>query len=355
MSIASTAASWPALAAMGSDWGLLNQYGRLYTTWEVRSRGSDINTLAGAQKVISKELYGMLGNGQYAVVVRNHAREVPAEALAPATSIGATERAVIRDARAALQPGADPAFAARTAKAMQAARWSIASDAVDMLVALDPPLSAAAAAVLASFPPITAPCTNAGMEDAVQVLPDASPNAAQQKTLAYLARKGAELVAHMIATRGRAHPITRGLLTWSRRVVPCRTLQQSSKGIIQSMAWRNCVLMDPDMLMSVPQTLNTLVHELTHLALGVPGHTPAFYKMYRQLLRVASAELGWTVEASCRSKCSLAPGETPQGVCPKCVWEDPPATCALEPTACEPTLDVVPRPQRPRGKITTTR
>jgi hypothetical protein len=54
------------------------------------------------------------------------------------------------------------------------------------------------------------------------------------------------------------------------------------------------------------------------------------------LLRVASEELGWTVEATCRETCfGFEEQGRPERFCPKCLWQSPPDKCTVTAGKCE--------------------
>lgn len=160
--------------------------------------------------------------------------------------------------------------------------------------------------------------------------------AAQRKLLAYLEAKGRELLAHML-TRYPSDRLTKKLnADWSRRVLAMSVQREAEKNAWMSTTGRGgCVYVNMSITGSVPRSLTRLIHELSHVCAGDKGmepHTPLFYATERKLLRIATEDLGWTVENWCREACDLAqdPQPDPTRACPKCWWQRAPSLCVTE-------------------------
>lgn len=166
----------------------------------------------------------------------------------------------------------------------------------------------------------------------------------QRRLLSYLTSKGDEFLAHMYATR-RTLPATRNLLNWGRRIEAISALMEATTNVHGIMLGRpannRCVAVAYDSFSSLPRMLTRVLHELAHVANPntQEAHGPEFYKTFRLFLRVASEELGWTLEATCRETCfSVAePGYDAAKACPKCVWQEPPQSCKPTARQCEPS------------------
>ena len=164
----------------------------------------------------------------------------------------------------------------------------------------------------------------------------------QRKLLAYLTSMGMEFVAHMFATRPK-DVLTRNLLMWNRYIESYSVLAEvttSSHAVtIGAQGGSRCIGVAYDSFSSLPRMLVRLLHELGHVANPGPGaHSPEFYTIFRSFLRIASEEMGWVLEATCRETCfgSTEPGYDPRSVCPRCVWQTPPEECTAQASDCEP-------------------
>jgi len=164
-------------------------------------------------------------------------------------------------------------------------------------------------------------------------------SARQRKLLKYLVTKGEELLAHMVKTRPTSQ-MTKDLLRWNRSIEPFSQEAIDANATFASMSPVNgCMLLDMDSFSSIPRMLTRMIHELSHLtAKEQGGHGPLFYKNFRTLLRIATEELGWTVEATCRETCFVFEDDNPdpEKICPKCLWQRSPETCNPKITKCEP-------------------
>jgi hypothetical protein len=172
----------------------------------------------------------------------------------------------------------------------------------------------------------------------------------EKRLITYLQYKGQELLAHMLAK----YPKDQHTLTlnthWSRRVRPMSAEQEASMAsaimVTNGMPYSMCVHVSMGLMCSVPRSLNNLVHELSHIAADTDGdepHTAKFYSLNRKLMRIASNELGWTLETWCVEACQLRNdplGSSPAAACPKCIWQVPPDQCVAsldrDPRACDP-------------------
>lgn len=159
----------------------------------------------------------------------------------------------------------------------------------------------------------------------------------QRRLVAYLESKGKELLAHMLQKYPN-DPVTKNMdMQWARRVVPM-TIEKENEG-----AWMaanggkyGCVQVNMRLTGSVPRSLTRLIHELSHVSARagtLEQHTPLFYATQRKLLRIATEELGWTVENWCRETCDLS--QDPKGsdatkACPRCYWQRDPVLCVAD-------------------------
>jgi hypothetical protein len=70
---------------------------------------------------------------------------------------------------------------------------------------------------------------------------------------------------------------------------------------------------------SFERLLTRLLHELAHSWYG--NHSAPFYDAQRWFLRVATEDLGWTIDVNCRVCCGYTGAIcSKQTVCPKCNW-----------------------------------
>jgi hypothetical protein len=164
----------------------------------------------------------------------------------------------------------------------------------------------------------------------------------QRRLLAYLSAKGEEFLAHMHETRPTLD-VTRRLLTWGRRIESMSQLAEATSSThaitLGQPVQGRCIAVAFDAFSSLPRMLTRVLHELAHVANDSrQPHGPAFYRILRLFLRIASEELGWTVEATCRETCFLMSeaDATPDAACPKCVWQSPPGQCRPTAAKCEP-------------------
>jgi hypothetical protein len=164
-------------------------------------------------------------------------------------------------------------------------------------------------------------------------------SARQRKLLKYIANKGEELLSHMVYTRP-GEKMTQNLLAWNRDLEPIVQTAADTTGIHGAMLPpNNCMVVDLDSFSSIPRMLTRMIHELSHLTAVGEGHSPVFYKNFRMLLRIATEELGWTVETTCRETCFVFDDNNPdpKKICPKCLWQTLPETCQIEATTCNPS------------------
>jgi hypothetical protein len=83
--------------------------------------------------------------------------------------------------------------------------------------------------------------------------------------------------------------------------------------------------------------LTRVLHELAH-STGY-YHDRDFYDTQRFFMKVATEELGWRLDVTCRVCCETSvPCET---VCPKCTWTEDPKTCNDTKEQCRPDRDEV--------------
>ena len=164
-------------------------------------------------------------------------------------------------------------------------------------------------------------------------------NRHQQRMLAFLKAKMLELLAHLLAKYPN-DPATKNMhANWTREVLPLAQYTRSDRpgtllmGAVGQQG-AMCMVVNMMAMRPVPSSLNSLVHELSHMAHLTPsqgGHTAEFYHTHRRLMRIASDELKWTLEASCRDTCDVATDKAnsrnPTGFCSTCQWADPAAQC----------------------------
>lgn len=165
----------------------------------------------------------------------------------------------------------------------------------------------------------------------------------QRKLLDYLTQKGLELITHLHATRPAEEPTKKLVDSWNRQVVALSETSDLTSGVMGSFQYKTgCLGVAFDSFSSLPRMLTRLIHELTHGAAPVgSSHGPDFYAIYRKYMRIATEELGWTLEGTCRETCfgeKFEKGYDPKKACPKCVWQQDPATCGnkAKPSLCEP-------------------
>ena len=148
------------------------------------------------------------------------------------------------------------------------------------------------------------------------------------------------MLAHMVRTRPEM-PVTQNLLFWNRTIEPMSQMQadlmKANSAIYPT--GNGCMVFNMDTFSGVPRVLTRLLHELTHAAVQPNrSHGPAFYSTLRFLMRVATEELGWTLEASCREACFGTDDKKgtnrPDQFCPKCLWQSPTDKCVLTTEWC---------------------
>lgn len=166
----------------------------------------------------------------------------------------------------------------------------------------------------------------------------------QQRAIAYMQDKARALLAHLL-TKHPKDPHTRLLnMHWCRRVVPMSESSEVGPTMkVTGVRYSRCVAVSLDLMAGMPRSLNTLLHELAHIASGSDPHGPDFYTVNRKFLRIATQELNWTLETWCRETCDLGKDRNttnPAAVCPKCTWQAPPDRCmaavATQPRVCRP-------------------
>ena len=218
------------------------------------------------------------------------------------------------------------------------AKWSMLEDSLEMMaVAVDGPGPRATPGPLPTVVPLV-PCPT----DHPKLTPGrGTPR--QRKMLAYLASKGLEFVAHMHATRPK-DLVTRNLLMWNRNIEAYSVLAEVTTGshgvTMGDRGTSRCIAVAYDSYSSLPRMLTRLLHELAHVGDSLPGaHSPSFYTLFRSFIRVASEEMGWVLETTCRETCFgvAEKGYTPQTACPRCVWQMPPEQCKTTAGECEPS------------------
>lgn len=180
--------------------------------------------------------------------------------------------------------------------------------------------------------------------------PNRSLAPGQARLIQFLQFKGRELLAHMI-NKYPNDPLTKNLTAhWSRRVLPMSLEYESAKDAWMATAGvytSRCIFVHMQLTGSVPRSLTRMIHELAHIAAdtdGQEGHTPKFYDAERRMLRIATDELGWTVENWCREVCDIAKDTRvtdPKAACPRCTWQKDPALCVKE----DLKKDVICRPK----------
>lgn len=168
----------------------------------------------------------------------------------------------------------------------------------------------------------------------------------QLKLLDYLTQKGLEFLTHLHATRPNEESSKKLIFDWNRKVVALSENNDLTTGIMGSFNYSTgCLGVAFDSFSSLPRMLTRLLHELTHGAAPKgSGHGPVFYAIYRKFMRIATEELGWTIEGTCRETCfgdKFEQGYDPNTACPKCVWQQNPATCGdkAKPSLCEPSKE----------------
>lgn len=197
-----------------------------------------------------------------------------------------------------------------------------------------------AAKTISNPPPTTRPtqaCPTGEKYDATRGTPR------QRKLLDYLTAKGLEFVTHLHATRPGEESTKKLIFDWNRQVVALSETSDLTSGLMGSFNYSTgCLGVAFDSFSSLPRMLTRLIHELCHGASPRgSSHGPAFYAIFRKYLRIASEELGWTLEGTCRETCfgdKFEEGYDPKTACPKCVWQQDPATCGdrAKPSLCEP-------------------
>jgi hypothetical protein len=225
----------------------------------------------------------------------------------------------------------------RAVRKVSLAKWSMLEDALEMMTAaVDGPGP--------RKPPPAVP-TPVALQPCPTGHPKLQPGRGtprQRKMLAYLATKGLEFVAHMHSTRA-SDVLTRNLLTWNRNIEAYSVLAEVTTGshavTIGSRGESRCIAVAYDSFSSLPRMLTRLLHELAHVANpDADAHGPGFYRVFRTFLRVASEEMGWVLEATCRETCfPTEKGYTPQTACPRCVWQTSPEQCKMTAADCEPS------------------
>jgi hypothetical protein len=219
------------------------------------------------------------------------------------------------------------------------AKWSMLEDAGEMMaVAVDGVGPRRSPAPLPTVVPLE-PCPTGH--------PKIQPGRGtprQRKLLAYLSAKGLEFVAHMLATRPK-DAVTRNLLMWNRNIEAYSVLAEVTTGshgvTIGNSGGSRCIAVAFDSFSSLPRMLTRLLHELGHVANpSREAHGPTFYRIFRSFLRVASEEMGWVLETTCRETCfgaGIEKGYSHQTACPRCVWQTAPDQCKATAAECEPS------------------
>ena len=257
-------------------------------------------------------------------------KQIPANVLAAAQKVLKQKQIIkkIFDERLAVKESAKLLEMLRAAKE---AKWEMLDSARVVDRHYDPVVSFPAVPPSAEASPCDPTKNN------THAAPPGTGSARQRELLAYLASKGSELLAHMVRTRPQA-PVTKNLIKWNRAVEPMDQMQVDTSGTHASFhAKSGCLVVDLDSFSSIPRMLTRVIHELTHGAIKPEmGHGPRFYSTFRFLLRVASEELGWTVEATCRETCfGFDEQGRPDRFCPKCLWQSPPEKCTVTAGRCE--------------------
>ncbi len=158
---------------------------------------------------------------------------------------------------------------------------------------------------------------------------------AEVPLFAWLRQKGHEFANHL-RTYHAANPMAQALLaTWRGEVLV------STKNTGATFDRRiGCMIINPSYetkkkragpgFDAQTRLLTRLLHELAHSWSG--PHNTNFYEAQRWFLRVATEELGWTVDVTCRVCCSYQGACTPEAVCPKCRWIE--TQCTLTKKSC---------------------
>lgn len=265
-----------------------------------------------------------------------YARAVLADPSAPAQAQDAARRVLdLRRVVLKADRRADNAKTfkqARTAlKNADAAKWDMLTVAQDMMTGKD-------AARPVDLPPTSKPLA-ACPSNAKWAPERGTPQ--QRKIMGYLRDKGLEFVAHLHATRPQLESTRNVLRLWNRQIVALSEFQDATSGTNGSFNYETgCLGVAMDSFSSLPRMLTRVLHELTHASLG-PGysHGPEFYSVFRTFLRIATEELGWTLETTCRETCfgrGFERGYDPRNACPKCVWQEDPGQCSVRAAQCEP-------------------
>ena len=152
----------------------------------------------------------------------------------------------------------------------------------------------------------------------------------EEAALFEMLRAKATEFATYIKTKYPQNPMTQALLkTWSGEVMASKkktgaTFSRKS----------GCLVINPyfetlkkagskhrtrtDTFDPTSRLLTRVLHELAHSWSG--PHNAKFYEAQRWFVRVASDELGWKLDVTCRLCCYSDSGCDPQTICPKCTW-----------------------------------
>lgn len=265
-----------------------------------------------------------------------YAKAVLADPSAPAQARDAARRVLdLRREVVKADRVADKAVTLKEARAAlrsaHAAKWDMLTVAQDMMTGKD-------AARPVDLPPTSKPLGDCPTN---QKWAPERGTPQQRKIMGYLRDKGLEFVAHLHASRPEMQSTHNVLRLWNRQIVALSAYQDATSGTNGSFNYdTGCLGVALDSFSSLPRMLTRVLHELTHASLG-PGysHGPEFYKAFREYLRIATEELGWTVETTCRETCfgaGFEAGYDPKAACPKCVWQEDPGGCSARAAQCEP-------------------
>lgn len=232
----------------------------------------------------------------------------------------ADEAATFREARAAL-------------RAADAAKWDLLAASVDMMTGND---AVKDTPHLPTTRPLADCPSNAKWDPA-------RGTKKQRAIMRYLRSKALEFVAHLHATRPELKSTQNAVYYWNRKIIALSKFQDATSGTNGSFNYETgCMGVAMDSFSSLPRMLTRVIHELTHASMGPGhGHGREFYAAFRTNLRIATEELGWTAETTCRETCfgaGFEEGYDPKKACPKCVWQEDPAGCNASAQQCEPKL-----------------
>lgn len=252
-----------------------------------------------------------------------------------ATKDAARKVLVLRQAAVRADEQADNAGTFKEARAAlraaEAAKWDLLEASVDMMTGND-------AVKDVPHVPTTRPLPDCPSNDKWD---PTRGTAKQRAVMKYLRDKAMEFVAHMYTTRPELKSTQNVVYYWNRRIIALSKFQDATSGTNGSFNYETgCLGVAMDSFSSLPRMMTRVIHELTHATMGPGhGHGKEFYAAFRNNLRIATEELGWTLETTCRETCfgaGFEDGYDPNLACPKCVWQEDPVWCNATTKLCEP-------------------